>query len=362
MSNMHDPKLSIIVPVYNSAKYLQRCLASICGQTLREIEIICIDDGSTDDSLKILKEFADRDSRIILIVNKENEGNTSSRNKGLKQATAPYIGFVDSDDFIAPDMYEILYSAMITNNVDFVECGAAPSFDYIRYDPASMINGCLTHLSGKVNDPVKFSTTTGVIWKILYKKEIISKYNIKFEKGKAFDDSAFVFSYKVFAQNGFYIQDNLYIYSCHEDSLMGKVHSNKYEESNLDILETIKVFYSFLQTHRIFERFKDVFWYYFESQISFLYKVAAPKVIRTKGIKAIKELLENKDILNLIDKKNRKYRKFLTLNENELMNLSFLYETEYLQLQPTVKLSIKKIIKCLLPYGIVRLIQKGRKN
>ena len=96
------PLISIIVPVYNTAKYLEQCLASICSQTLHDIEILCVNDGSTDDSESIIKKFNSRDSRIHL-VNQENLGPCEARKHGIRLARGQYIGFVDSDDYVADD-------------------------------------------------------------------------------------------------------------------------------------------------------------------------------------------------------------------------------------------------------------------
>ncbi|MDR2160688.1 MAG: glycosyltransferase, partial [Desulfovibrio sp.] len=103
------PKVSVIIPVYNTEPYLRRCLDSVCGQTLREIEIICVNDGSTDGSLEILREYAQKDSRVKVIELEENKGAGAARNAGIDAARGEYIGFVDSDDYVDLDFYETLY-------------------------------------------------------------------------------------------------------------------------------------------------------------------------------------------------------------------------------------------------------------
>ena len=117
--------VSVIVPIYNTSKYLAKCLDSIISQTLHNLEIICVNDGSTDNSLDILKEYATKDNRIK-IINKENGGQISARKAGVAEAAGEYIGFVDSDDWIEPVMYERLHNVAKLNNVDFV------STDYIQ--------------------------------------------------------------------------------------------------------------------------------------------------------------------------------------------------------------------------------------
>lgn len=116
------PKISIIVPVYNVEKYLQRCLDSIIAQTFTDWECICIDDGSPDNSGKILDEYAAKDNRFV-IIHKENGGVSSARNAGLDIARGRYIGFVDSDDWIECNMYECLYNDILETGADVVICG-----------------------------------------------------------------------------------------------------------------------------------------------------------------------------------------------------------------------------------------------
>ena len=121
-------KISVIVPVYNVEKYIAKCLDSILAQTYENIEILCVNDGSIDNSGKILDEYAARDSRIK-VFHKENGGVSSARNLALENATGDYIAFVDSDDYIAPDMYESLLSALKENDADIAECSIAYVFE-----------------------------------------------------------------------------------------------------------------------------------------------------------------------------------------------------------------------------------------
>src|SRR5690606_21293510 len=112
-------KVSVIIPVYNADKFLARCLSSIISQTLKNIEIIVVDDGSTDTSRDILKKFADRDNRIV-IIRQRNQGVSIARNAGLAIARGEYVGFVDSDDFVDPGYFESLYTTAIEKGADIV--------------------------------------------------------------------------------------------------------------------------------------------------------------------------------------------------------------------------------------------------
>jgi glycosyltransferase involved in cell wall biosynthesis len=114
-------KISVIVPIYNMEKYLEKCLDSLLSQTLEEIEIICVDDGSKDASPEILKRYAEKSAKIISL-RKENGGLSDARNYGLPYATGEYIGYLDSDDFVDTDMYEIMYNKAKEQGSDIVEC------------------------------------------------------------------------------------------------------------------------------------------------------------------------------------------------------------------------------------------------
>ena len=118
----NNPEISIIVPVYNSGIYLEKCIDSICNQIFSNIEVILVDDGSTDESSLICERFAKEDSRVICIHNENNFGPVYSRKIGFQHSRGQYVGFVDSDDWIEPDMYEKLYHAIKTENVEISMC------------------------------------------------------------------------------------------------------------------------------------------------------------------------------------------------------------------------------------------------
>lgn len=117
-----DKKISVIIPVYNIAEYLPRCLDSVLNQTYKNLEVVVVDDGSTDNSVDVIEEYAKKDSRIVKIF-KKNTGVSDTRNKGIDTATGDYITFVDGDDYIEPDMYEILMNNALKYDADISHCG-----------------------------------------------------------------------------------------------------------------------------------------------------------------------------------------------------------------------------------------------
>lgn len=119
---MANPKVSIVIPIYNVERYLRQCLDSVVNQTLKDIEIICVDDGSTDSSPDIIKEYVDKDPRVKVIT-KPNSGYGNSMNRGFDMAEGEYIGIVESDDYADPDMFEKLYEVASANDLDVVKSG-----------------------------------------------------------------------------------------------------------------------------------------------------------------------------------------------------------------------------------------------
>ncbi|MDR0911886.1 MAG: glycosyltransferase [Methanobrevibacter sp.] len=172
------PKVSVIIPVYNREKYLKKCLDSVVNQTLKHIEIICVNDGSTDNSLKILEKYANEDSRIK-ILNQENQGQSVARNNGMLIAKGEYIGFVDSDDWIDLNFYEILFTEAKDKNADIVRTTYKESFTNNEKDPE--LNQLLKKKKNN-NEFLNPNDHSIAIWNAIYRKEFIETNNIYFLK------------------------------------------------------------------------------------------------------------------------------------------------------------------------------------
>ena len=189
------PKVSILVPIYNVEKYLTECLESIVKQTLTDIEIICINDGSTDSCPMILEEYAKKDSRII-VINKPNSGYGASMNLGLQKATGEYIGIVESDDFVKPEMFEELYSTAIKNNAELVKSDYYEFFTKKQQTRKSgKISRSLTNRVVNAKDEPKILKIIPSIWSAIYKRSFLQKNNIKFLEtpGASYQDTSFAF-------------------------------------------------------------------------------------------------------------------------------------------------------------------------
>ena len=189
------PKVSIIIPVYNVEKYLRQCLDSVINQTLKDIEIICVDDGSPDNCGAIIDEYAQKDSRIVAI-HKENGGYASAINKGLNIAKAEYIGIVESDDWIAPRMYELLYNKAIEANSDIVK-GAIyyveDSQNDVKKISQFVLNICDKNESFTLKECPEIIAYFASIWSAIYKKSFLDKHKIKMlEDIRPYEDIPFM--------------------------------------------------------------------------------------------------------------------------------------------------------------------------
>ena len=210
------PKVSIVVPIYNVGKYLKKCVESIINQTLKDIEIICVNDGSTDGSLDILKEFAAKDKRVI-IIDKENSGYGHSMNVGIDRAKGEYIGIVESDDFVAEEMYELLYNKAKEFDVDFVKS------NYYKYSSAPVekkVEFSLIEDSGYFNKVISdfnnkvFLKGDLAHWSGIYKKKFLEGAKIRFLEtpGASYQDAGFYLKVFIAADCGYFVENNLYFY------------------------------------------------------------------------------------------------------------------------------------------------------
>jgi glycosyltransferase involved in cell wall biosynthesis len=321
-----NSKVSIIIPIYNTELYLRRCLVSVVSQTLKEIEIICINDGSTDGSLAILEEFAKKDRRIILI-NQENKGVGTARSIGIERVSSPYIGFVDSDDFISPDMFEKMYTAMVDNDVDLVQCGV----DSIFYFPVSeFVQQCyektykLLH-KGKVFLRENLVWNNVVLWDKLFKKDLIEKYKLHFEhEMKQNEEFIFWYSYWTVIKSAFYLTDRLYFHIIREGSLIGRTFTGPVGGICFsDWLKGPELYYRFLIDTQLFDKFKFYFWDIYLHHIMNIYWDAIAGAMDQKCIRQIKNFLNDKDISYLTKEKYRLLHEFVQSNDD---NIIMIYE------------------------------------
>lgn len=223
---MRRPIVSILIPVYNVENYLEKCLDSVTGQTLTNIEIICVNDGSTDSSAEILEKYKKKDSRIK-IINKDNGGLPSARNAGLDVASGKYVGFVDADDYIQPDMYKRLVEVAESEHSEVVICGAnifpeEPKADAWLY---SCLSPWYKHYDEYDPELIYWRQDTNpFLWRVMIKKDLIDREMLRLEESIIVgEDKAFQAKVYPAAKGISVIPDKLYNYLwCRPDSLMDK--------------------------------------------------------------------------------------------------------------------------------------------
>ncbi len=240
-----NPKISIIIPVYNVEKYLSACLDSVLAQTFRDFEVVCVNDGATDRSLEILNEYAAKDQRIK-IVSQENQGQAVARNTGIQQAQGEYIYFLDSDDWVHPQLIEICYTLAKKHDADLI------SFDYSKEAYGDNLSIKPIDFSKSIikitNNPVflgshkeNFAIHYNV-WTKFYKKELIK--NLSFIKGIVCEDFPYTFAVLAKKPKTVVVKEKLYFYRYNQNSISHQKSSVKeiqdYKTSVLSICEIYK--------------------------------------------------------------------------------------------------------------------------
>jgi glycosyltransferase involved in cell wall biosynthesis len=251
------PNVSIVVPVYNVEKYLRQCLDSILCQTLTNIEIICVNDGSTDKSLTILKEYANKDPRVQ-IIDKENSGYGHSMNLGFQRCTGEYIGVIESDDFAKPEMFEVLYNIAAKNDLDVARChfftfkqrdGSIKKIDLENVESNVLIN--------PQDDLLSFLQWPSV-WANIYKRSFIQQNNLKFLEtpGASYQDTSFSFKVYACAQKMMLVPEALIYYRIHAES------SIKSKDKVFCICDEFNEIISFCKENQLHEKLKYLICYF----------------------------------------------------------------------------------------------------
>lgn len=300
-----DNIISIVLPVYNVEQYLERCLESVIHQTYRNLEIICINDGSTDSSLDICKAYAEKDSRIV-IVDQENKGLAYVRNKGIELATGNYIAFIDSDDYVDSCYIEKLYESLLEKQADIVVAN-------VRYEQKDKESYCLLkanydpdHVMNKQEAMCDYLSAEGGIGNYivnkLYVKEMFA--GIHFPENKLFEDAYTMFKILNNA-NRVYMKPNVYYHYClREDSITGAY--DPAGSDNFDLLEG-----NISKTEYICQNFPDLgnlaFHHLFLSYLGIFYRVIPvydKKKDKMKEYFHIVKKIKKKYQIKFIDKKN----------------------------------------------------------
>jgi glycosyltransferase involved in cell wall biosynthesis len=267
--------ISIIVPVYNMEQYLDRCMSSILNQTYKNLEIILVDDGSTDSSPQICEDYALKDDRIK-VIHKENGGLSDARNAGLKIATGDYIGYVDSDDWIELDMYERMYRVCIGNNAELAVCRYFREYDDKTIDDGTDRCEVLDRneiLEIYITDKDGYMIYNSV-WSKLFKRELVE--GVMFPKGKNSEDIMYTTKALCKLEKAVYIDACLYHYMIdRKDSIMNVAKTERMFNDELPFWrEHIKCI-----RDNVSDKMADLAEYYFYRRLLFYYIDTADKRI-----------------------------------------------------------------------------------
>ena len=292
------PKVSILVPCYNVEKYLTQCLDSIVNQTLKDIEIIVINDGSTDSTLDIIKSYAKKDKRIK-IIDKPNEGYGKSMNRGLDAASGEYIGIVESDDWVDADMFQDLVKIADENNADIVKSNF---YTYTTEKGDEFCKSFPTYAENRILKPIDNKSVFFIqpsIWSAIYKRDFLIKNKIRFleSPGASYQDTGFAFKVWAMAKRAF-LTDKAYLhYRC--DNVNSSVKSSgkifcvcdEYDEIERFLIKN-KLFNKSMQNLLVNMKFNTYMW-----NINRLTDDAKQEFL-TRFIPEFREYVINKNITN----------------------------------------------------------------
>jgi glycosyltransferase involved in cell wall biosynthesis len=245
-------------------KYIRACLNSIVNQTYKDIEIIIVDDCGADNSLRAAEEYAKKDRRIKIIRNDKNMGLSYSRNNGMKNSSAPYIMFCDSDDAYKPDMCEKMLAGIETG-ADCAVC-AAEVVCHDCFADKKLAGGSyfdvekegLYILSSKISINV-------MAWNKIYRRDIIEKYNLEFPVGLYYEDNPFWFAYRSLCAKIFFIKDKLYVYNRRGGTITSDGFSGKTSVRFVDNIRNAVYLYEWFVKNALYERSFEYYWQCFKN-------------------------------------------------------------------------------------------------
>ena len=245
---MASVKVSVIVPVYNVAEYLSECLDSLVNQTLQDIEILVVDDGSTDGSAAIIDDYARRHPHKIRAFHQKNYGNSVARNLGIQKAVGEYIGFVDSDDYVDTAMYETMYRLADSTDADCVVC------DYSKVYQGVILRHSNVHASDLYGTNVSaasslLTNSQAYVWNKLFRRETFLKTGLRFPGGMYFEDSATIYNVMLSANKIELVPEPLYFYRI---SRPGAI-TTQTDDRLYDIFTAMNLFISYYKQHGCFE-------------------------------------------------------------------------------------------------------------
>jgi len=247
---MEHPLITVIVPCYNVEKYVDKCISSIVGQTYSNLEILLIDDGSTDQTGILCDAWQEKDKRIR-VIHQQNEGLSYARKTGIENTTAEYVAFVDSDDWIDPNMFASMIQALISSNSDIAQCGYRKMYEDGRiehcntngkagsFETVGQVEGVLLILDGRKWD--------SFMWNKIFKTKLFK--HIVFPKGRMYEDIPIMFWLFHYAWQSVYLYDEYYFYFQRSTSITQNTNVAKKMKNRYDFYEAYYERSQFVEQH-----------------------------------------------------------------------------------------------------------------
>ena len=289
------PKVSVVVPIYNVEKYIKKCMDSLVNQTLQEIQIILVNDGSTDESGNIAKEYASKYTNKIIYLEKENGGLSDARNFGMRYAEGEYIAFLDSDDYVENTMCEEMYNKAIQEVSDYVEC------DFVWEYPNKVKKDKRIPYSNKKE---MLTNVRVVAWNKLIKREILEKNNISFPKGLRYEDIEFIYKLIPYLNKVSYVDKEFVHYVQRNNSI-----ANVQNERTAEVFTIFDNIIKYYQEKGFYEEYKE--------ELEYSYS----RILLCSSLKRICKIKDSKTRKKLIEETFEKlYQQFPLWKENKILN------------------------------------------
>ena len=295
-------KVSIIVPFYNVENYIEKCLQSLVNQTLEDVEIILVNDGSQDGTKEIAKQFVEKYPNKIMYLEKENGGLSDARNYAIPYAKGEYIAFLDSDDYVEANMYEEMYNKAKEENLDYVEC------DFLWEYPDMSLESKGKQYSNKKE---MFIYTRVVAWNKLIKREIVQENHLEFPRGYRYEDVEFFYKLLPLIHNYGIVQKPFIHYVQRENSI-----SNVQNTRTKEIIDVLGHVIDYYKRNQLFDEYKE------EIEYTYTRYILCSSMLRMVMIENRKE---RKEIINLawksLNTQFTNWKENIYLKEKGLKNL-----------------------------------------
>ncbi len=295
-------KISVVVPFYNVSKYIGKCLDSIVNQTMKDLEIILVNDESPDDSIMTALEYYKKDPRITILY-QNNKGLSGARNTGLWYSHAPFVYFADSDDYLFPNTCEVLYDNLIKSGADLT-VGAIENEYHADYNSMRAERlGCMLRYHGlqKIDNDVIH--TNIAVWNKLFRRSVINKYELHFPEGLWYEDTYFVLAYMMLSDTVYFVSDPVYMYVHRAGSITSTTRERySYNRKGLDNMRVTEwLFNDYVKKYDLMPKYKSFMSQWIVSRCDCALMSAGPDCISDVNQMFKYFILRHKGYLNKVD-------------------------------------------------------------